>query len=173
MSNIDLILLGLIKQNPQSAYDIKKNIEYRNISKWVRISEQSIYKKVLQLEEKKYITSYKKKEGNMPDKAIYTITDKGNAYFNKLMNDISQKDISIFLDFNTIIVNLDLVDGEQKNILVSNIKNKILEFKKVLNEKYLQREHIPEVGKAIFKQQIELVSSLEKWVIEFEKSLNQ
>lgn len=173
MSNIDLILLGLIKQNPQSAYDIKKNIEYRNISKWVRISEQSIYKKVLQLEEKKYITSYKKKEGNMPDKAIYTITDKGNVYFNKLMNDISQKDISIFLDFNTIIVNLDLVDGEQKNILVSNIKNKILEFKKVLNEKYLQREHIPEVGKAIFKQQIDLVSSLEKWVIEFEKSLNQ
>lgn len=173
MSNIDLILLGLIKQNPQSAYDIKKNIEYRNISKWVRISEQSIYKKVLQLEEKKYITSYKKKEGNMPDKAIYTITDKGNAYFNKLMNDISQKDISIFLDFNTIIVNLDLVDGEQKNILVSNIKNKILEFKKVLNEKYLQREHIPEVGKAIFKQQIDLISSLEKWVIEFEKSLNQ
>lgn len=173
MSNIDLILLGLIKQNPQSAYDIKKNIEYRNISKWVRISEQSIYKKVLQLEEKKYITSCKKKEGNMPDKAIYTITDKGNAYFNKLMNDISQKDISIFLDFNTIIVNLDLVDGEQKNILVSNIKNKILEFKKVLNEKYLQREHIPEVGKVIFKQQIDLISSLEKWVIEFEKSLNQ
>ena len=25
----------------------------------------------------------------MPDKAIYTITNKGNDYFNKLMNDIS------------------------------------------------------------------------------------
>ena len=50
MSNIDLVLLGLIKQKSQSAYDIKKNIEYRNIPRWVRISEQSIYKKVLQLE---------------------------------------------------------------------------------------------------------------------------
>ena len=46
MSNIDLVLLGLIKQKSQSAYDIKKNIEYRNIPRWVRISEQSIYKKV-------------------------------------------------------------------------------------------------------------------------------
>ena len=29
MSNIDLVLLGLIKQKSQSAYDIKKNIEYQ------------------------------------------------------------------------------------------------------------------------------------------------
>ena len=54
----------------------------------VRISEQSIYKKVLQLESKEYIVSHKEKEGNMPDKAVYTITDKGNDYFNRLMNDI-------------------------------------------------------------------------------------
>ena len=86
MSNIDLVLLGLIKQKSQSAYDIKKNIEYRNIPRWVKISEQSIYKKVLQLESKEYIVSHKEKEGNMPDKAIYTITNKGNDYFNKLAN---------------------------------------------------------------------------------------
>ena len=28
MSNIDLVLLGLIKQKSQSAYDIKKNIVF-------------------------------------------------------------------------------------------------------------------------------------------------
>ena len=37
MSNIDLVLLGLIKQKSQSAYDIKKNIEYRNIPRWVKL----------------------------------------------------------------------------------------------------------------------------------------
>ena len=115
MSNIDLILLGLIKQKSQSAYDIKKNIEYRNIPRWVKISEQSIYKKVLQLESKEYIVSHKEKEGNMPDKAIYTITNKGNDYFNKLMNDISNSDVSLYLDFNVIITNLDLVDEFNEN----------------------------------------------------------
>ena len=110
-------------------------IEYRNIPRWVKISEQSIYKKVLQLESKEYIVSHKEKEGNMPDKAVYTITDKGNDYFNKLMNDISNSDVSLYLDFNVIITNLDLVDDEQKQILVSNIKSKILELKELLNDK--------------------------------------
>lgn len=61
MSNIDLVLLGLIKQKSQSAYDIKKNIEYRNIPRWVKISEQSIYKKVLQLESKNILLVIKGK----------------------------------------------------------------------------------------------------------------
>ena len=157
MSNIDLVLLGLIKQKSQSAYDIKKNIEYRNIPRWVKISEQSIYKKVLQL--------------NMPDKAVYTITDKGNDYFNRLMNDISNYDVSLYLDFNIIITNLDLVDDEQKKILVSNIKSKILELKELLNERQSHRQHIPNVGKQMFKQQLALVETLEKWIIDFENSL--
>lgn len=174
MSNIDLVLLGLIKQKSQSAYDIKKNIEYRNIPRWVRISEQSIYKKVLQLESKEYIVSHKEhkeKEGNMPDKAVYTITDKGNDYFNRLMNDISNYDVSLYLDFNIIITNLDLVDDEQKKILVSNIKSKILELKELLNERQSHRQHIPNVGKQMFKQQLALVETLEKWIIDFENSL--
>ena len=109
----------------------------------------------------------------MPDKAVYTITDKGNEFFNKLMNDISNSDISLYLDFNTIIVNLDLVDDSQKRVLVSNIKLKILEFKELLNEKYSQRQHIPDIGKEIFKQQIALVETLERWIIDFENNLNK
>ena len=52
MATIDLIVLGMVKQKPLSAYDIQKLVEYRNISRWVKISTPSIYKKVIQLEEK-------------------------------------------------------------------------------------------------------------------------
>ena len=52
MATIDLIVLGILKKEPLSAYDIQKLVEYRNISKWVKISTPSIYKKVIQLEEK-------------------------------------------------------------------------------------------------------------------------
>ena len=109
----------------------------------------------------------------MPDKAVYTITDKGNDYFNKLMNDISNSDVSLYLDFNVIITNLDLVDDEQKQILVSNIKLKILELKELLNERRSHRQHIPNVGKQMFKQQLALVETLEKWIIDFENSLKE
>ena len=109
----------------------------------------------------------------MPDKAIYTITNKGNDYFNKLMNDISNSDVSLYLDFNVIITNLDLVDDEQKQILVSNIKSKILELKELLNERRSHRQHIPNVGKQMFKQQLALVETLEKWIIDLENSLKE
>ena len=109
----------------------------------------------------------------MQDKAVYTISDKGNDYFNSIMNDISNSDVSLYLDFNIIITNLDLVDDEQKKILVSNIKSKILELKELLNERRSHRQHIPNVGKQMFKQQLALVETLEKWIIDFENSLKE
>ena len=45
MATIDLIVLGMLKKESMSAYDIQKLVEYRNISKWVKISTPSIYKK--------------------------------------------------------------------------------------------------------------------------------
>ena len=67
----------------------------------------------------------------MPDKAVYTITDKGNDYFNRLMNDISNYDVSLYLDFNIIITNLDLVDDEQKKILVCACTPSLAEITKI------------------------------------------
>ena len=55
MATIDLIVLGILKKEPMGAYDIQKLVEYRNISKWVKISTPSIYKKAIQLEEKGFI----------------------------------------------------------------------------------------------------------------------
>ena len=62
-----------------SAYDIQKLVEYRNISKWVKISTPSIYKKAIQLEEKGLIRGEIVKEGKMPEKAIYSLTEAGEA----------------------------------------------------------------------------------------------
>ena len=116
MATIDLIVLGILKKEPMSAYDIQKLIEYRKISKWVKISTPSIYKKAIQLEEKGLIRGEIVKEGKMPEKAIYSLTEAGEAEFERLMFEISAKPINIFLDFNAVIVNLDflqkLKDGE-------------------------------------------------------------
>ena len=82
MATIDLIVLGMVKQQPLSAYDIQKQVEYRNISKWVKISTPSIYKKVISLEEKGLIKSVTVKDGNMPEKAVYSLTDRKSTRLN-------------------------------------------------------------------------------------------
>ena len=107
MAAIDLIVLGMLKKEPLSAYDIQKLVEYRNISKWVKISTPSIYKKVIQLEKKGLITGKIVREGKMPEKAIYSLTDAGAERFRELMLEISNGPIRFFLDFNAVIVNLE------------------------------------------------------------------
>ena len=85
MATIDLIVLGMLKKEPMSAYDIQKLVEYRNISKWVKISTPSIYKKTVQLEKKGFVKGSIVKEGKMPEKVIYSLTDAGQEEFEKLM----------------------------------------------------------------------------------------
>ena len=167
MATIDLIVLGILKKESMSAYDIQKLVEYRNISKWVKISTPSIYKKVIQLEEKGYITSTQVKEGKMPEKAIYTLTDSGNSQFEKLMVEISLKPIHIFLDFNAVIVNLDGLSRENQKVCLANIEDNIKTLKSYLEENENLKKNapeIPETGMAVLEQQLILIQAIETWI---------
>lgn len=172
MATIDLIVLGMLKKEPMGAYDIQKLVEYRNISKWVKISTPSIYKKALQLEEKGFIKGTIVKEGKMPEKAVYSLTDAGIKEFERLMQEIAAKPIHIFLDFNAVIVNLDSLPPEIQQSCVNNIEKNIKTLKTYLEENILEKENIPEIpetGIAVLQQQYVLVEAIEKWIASLKK----
>ena len=68
MSSIDLVILGIVLEKPQSAYDIQKDVEYHHFPRWTKISVPSIYRKVLQLSEKGYLHSNIVKGDKFADK---------------------------------------------------------------------------------------------------------
>ncbi len=167
MTAIDLIVLGMLKKEALSAYDIQKLVEYRNISKWVKISTPSIYKKVIQLEEKGFIKSHVKKEGKMPEKAVYSLTEQGEKEFEKLMLEIAAKSVNIYLDFNAVIVNLDSLSQENQRTCLAHIENNIRELKSFLEENLSAKENapdIPENGMAVLQQQMTLTQAIETWI---------
>ncbi len=167
MATIDLIVLGILKREPLSAYDIQKLVEYRNISKWVKISTPSIYKKVIQLEEKGLIKSNVIKEGKMPEKAVYSITETGEKEFEKLMYDIASQPVRFFLDFNAVIVNLPGLPPEGQKACLENIEEHVKTLKTYLEENIRQKEHepgIPETGMAVLQQQYILAQAVETWI---------
>ena len=106
MSSIDLVILGIVLEKPQSAYDIQKDVEYHHFSRWTKISVPSIYRKVLQLSEKGYLQSDIVKGDKFADKAIYSITDQGRAYFKELMASYVAGPVPLLFDFNVVITNL-------------------------------------------------------------------
>ena len=175
MATIDLIVLGMLKKESLSAYDIQKLVEYRNISRWVKISTTSIYKKVIQLEEKGYITSSMVKEGRMAEKAVYSLTEQGNREFEHLMEEIASKPIHIFLDFNAVMVNLDSITPEKQKACLEKIEDNIKTLKTYLEENVSMKEgepEIPRTGMAVLKQQQILALAVEDWIREVKRDLS-
>ena len=172
MATIDLIVLGMLKKQPLSAYDIQKLVEYRNISKWVKISTPSIYKKVIQLEEKGLLQSVLVRENNMPEKAVYSLTANGEQEFERLMEELSAQPIRIFLDFNAVIVNLDSVPSEMQKSCVASIEKNVRDLKMYLEENLREKENapeVPEIGMAVLRQQFVLAETIGIWIEELKK----
>ena len=166
MSAIDLVILGMLKKKPMGAYELQKLVEYRSISKWVKISTPSIYKKVLQLEENGFVTSRFEREGNMPEKAVYSLTDEGKKEFERLMLDLSCRPVRLFLDCNAVAVNLDSLPKKKRQECVRNICKSVQDLKAELTEHLARKQDAPDVpaaGMAVLRQQLLLADALEQW----------
>ena len=168
MSSIDLVILGMVLERPQSAYDIQKDVEYHHFSRWTRISAPSIYRKVLQMRESGYLQSDMAKGSRSADKAIYSITDKGRAYFRELMVACAAGPVPLLFDFNVVIANLNKVDKAEAMELVSTLRRSV-QSSAALTEGYAQEfADIPLVGRTIFEQQRLLYNALLEWLNRFE-----
>lgn len=173
MSTIDLIILGSLCQSPKSAYDLQKQIESRNLSRWVKIGSFTVYKKVVQYETKGYVVGETIKNGNMPDKTLYTITPEGKKVFEEWMEKFSLSETRVFLDFNAVVINLALIDQQFAKECVMNIKNSIQTTKKQIMEQLPTHTDIPLFGRTILEQQFMLLETLEKWEENFEKEFKK
>lgn len=153
---------------PQSAYDIQKDVEYHHFSRWTKISVPSIYRKVLQLSEKGYLQSDIVKGDKFADKAIYSITDQGRAYFKELMASYAAGPVPLLFDFNVVITNLNKMDKAEALELVSALRRSI-QSSAESNEGYAREfTDIPLVGRTIFEQQQFLYRALLEWLDHFE-----
>lgn len=167
MATIDLIVLGMVKQQPRSAYEIQKLVEYRNISKWVKISTPSIYKKVIQLEEKGYLAGTAEKGKKTAEKTVYTLTEQGEEAFETLMVQIAAQPVRFFLDFNAVIVNLDGLPEEGRKACLDSIAKNVAELKETIQENLQAKEYLPEIpetGLAVLRQQLTLAQAIETWL---------
>lgn len=167
MATIDLIVLGMLKKQAMSAYEMQKLVEYRNISKWVKISAPSIYKKVLQLEDKGLVCSQLAKDGNMPEKAVYSLTEAGQREFERLMLEIACQPVRLFLDLNAVIVNLDELPEDKQSFCLAGIEDNLRTLRTYLQENLWLKEDAPEVpavGLAVLRQQLALAEAIESWL---------
>jgi DNA-binding PadR family transcriptional regulator len=125
MSTIDLMLLGVLMQKPMNAYEMKKEMEDRSIQNWIKISSPSIYKNFLKLYKLGYVDGKVVREGEMPEKTIYSINDKGRKYFMRLMQQYSENPGKVYIDFCAFIANLQNVDSKTGLKMVEHLRENL------------------------------------------------
>lgn len=145
MSDIDLIILGYLQHKEKSAYEMVKEFDTWNLHYWIKISNPSIYKNIIKLCENGYLDSRTIKEGEMPEKTIYSINEKGLSYFYELMEYSSNHMDNIYFNFNAFLTNIEKLPEEKKKQLLINFKQNISEGNKVMDFNY--KKHLQDQGK--------------------------
>ena len=122
LSKSATMLLGLITHQPLNAYEIVKTLDYMNIKYWFNIGTSTVYATIKTLEKKQYLVGEIQKDGNMPDKTVYSITEQGKAVFLETLRTSFLK-----FDYDTNIFSITaffldcLPEKEQKTLLEQQI----------------------------------------------------
>jgi DNA-binding PadR family transcriptional regulator len=115
LSKTDLLILGIIAEKPINPYAIIKLINFKRNSIRRYIPPQTVYGVVNNLHRRKLISGKKMKNGNMPERTVYSITKKGQetvrksliSYLNTPEDNLSELVISIlllgFVDKETVL----------------------------------------------------------------------
>ena len=172
MKTIDLIVLGMIKEKPQSAQELLNNIAQRNIVYWIKTSESSDFKKVIALEQKGYLEVTKKAEASHIVK-YYKITAEGERYLERCLDEGVEETLRLFLDYNAIIINLGNVSQEKRIAYCRKMHEKIDQFNKALIGTAGTERQLKPYGEMIVEQQILLGKAMEKWIQTVEKTVGE
>ncbi len=167
MSAANLIILGLLLNKPMSAYEIAQIIETQVIGMLIKISSPTVYKNIKILHKEGCLTAEVVKEGEMPEKKVYTVTEEGKAYFFKLMEYYSLHFQRPVYEFNALLMNIDKVDKETGLKMLENIKEHFCRAKTwIVQHEQEADKKMFFAGRAIVKQYRMLFTTLVDWIEE-------
>jgi DNA-binding PadR family transcriptional regulator len=132
MTKNDLVVLGLLREQPMYGYQIKQQVEERHMNHWAQVSLASIYNTLNRLEQRGLIAARQEKVGKMPERTVYRLTPKGEKGLARLVEKaltsgkIPEDDFSVGIAFmygldkdqaeNCLRKKLDLLKGNLEHL---------------------------------------------------------
>ena len=164
LSNIEVILLSIVNEKPSYAYEIDKTIDAREMRRWVKIGVASIYQVLKRLKEKGLVYSQKEKEGKMPDRNRYYITEYGKEALIKAAKRLLINLEWYYLDLNIGLEASDLLTtGEIVNCIAKRL-SKVQINRKRMQEIYRSKNESTLKRKAVIKNLISFRAAEEKFL---------
>lgn len=167
-SSIDIVLLGLIKEQPRSAYEVSTLIKQRRLRSWIKISEASVYRNLRILAEQGYFSTRVTREGAMPEKTIFELTEAGNKHLSGLIREVAATPLTLHFDFDVWLGHLGFLDpneaAECRDMLGGQIDALASELSAQLDQ---HGEALPSDVRALLELRHEVLAVTRRWLDDF------
>lgn len=161
LSKPAIMLLGLIHEKPINAYEIVKNLKRMNVKWWYNIADSTVYATLKVLEKKELIHGIAEKVGNMPDRTVYRITEKGKTEFlSSLENCILQFDYDTNI-FSIAAFFLNVFPVEKQRLLLQKRLSLLQAYQNGIESEIssLEKTDTPSVHIANIKRMVAVVDA--------------
>lgn len=168
LSKTMAILLGIIEQQPVNAYELNKWLSVMHVRDWYNIASSTVYATLKAAEKKDYITGTIEKSGNMPDKTIYSMTDKGRAQFlETIKNFLADFDYDI-TPFHIGLFFVKAIDRKEAAALLENRVVLLKKYEEGINRqlKQIVQSEVPKLVVLNLKQNLYIVQAQQKGAAE-------
>lgn len=173
---IQFYILGLLlRYGPQHGYMLMQRIE-EQIADFAQIKLPTLYYHLEKLNKKEFVAAASQKDGNRPEKTVYSITGAGEKYFYILLKKLQEEELKLDLPLDGVIF---FQEKTNKDEFYASIKAARLKLEGRLNQVMSHREEalrlIPPKGqagsKAIFNHHIYHLQAELNWLKELEKGV--
>lgn len=123
----ELLFLGLLHEGPKHGYEIKRILESELIP-FIGLKIKSIYYPLKQMEKLGLIQKDIGREGNYPEKFVYSITPKGEKIFQHL---VTESFLSIERPYFSIDLALYFLPYVDKDIAKKRLRARIIFLKRI------------------------------------------
>lgn len=138
MPKNELTCLGMVYSEPCHTYALERFVNEMGLEQWANISIASVYNTLKRLESEGCVTITLEKVGNMPERKVYAITEKGKQRLleelreNMLLPGTSDNIFALAMCFNFGMSADEAIEILEKRI--ENLNNEIEKLKMVYEE---------------------------------------
>lgn len=174
MSNIRLVLLGVLCTKPMHGYEIKHIIE-DHMGDWTDIKFGSIYFALNKLAQEQAVEiAGEGREGNRPSRTVYRITEKGREEYIRLLRELWSSHGQTLYSFDVALFFISRLPKEEVAVYLDQrikMADQSIAYLREHGAQMRQNPHIPAQARVIVSHSLRHMEAEHSWLIEVKKQL--
>ncbi|MHB8906248.1 MAG: PadR family transcriptional regulator [Melioribacteraceae bacterium] len=122
LSKLAALILGVVSERERNPYEITKMLEQLNTRKLLPLADSTVYATINNLKKQGFITGRTERNGNLPEKTIYSITPEGEFEFHESITSFLEDDVNSPSNFDIGIL---LMHNLSKPEILIKLKKKL------------------------------------------------